>query len=182
VSDSADNHEGRRGNRESGQALVEFALVLFPLVVFVGGIIQLGTGVARWHDLDRIANEGARAAAIQQWPGCPSTQTTCTGSPVCHPANPNTLLGRSLLNYLGCEAADAKMPGAVIEVCRPTASALVGDPITVKLRTRINFLSEEVNTATNKLKNKVTSIGVTLRGEATMRLEQTPSKYTPTPC
>ena len=151
--------------------MVEFALVLLPLLVFVGGIIQLGIGIANWHDLNRIANEGARYAAINEWPNCPMGLQPCTGNPTCHPANPASLNGRSLANYLRCEAVDAGLPaGVTLVICRPLATAAPGDPIRVKLAYRVNFLNHDSGDV-----RKVSWFGVTLRGDATMRIERTPS-------
>jgi hypothetical protein len=150
--------------------MVEFLLVLFPLVVFVGGVIQLGIGIANWHDLNRIANEGARFAAINEWPNCTTGNQPCTGNPVCNPANPATLTGRSLSNYLRCEAIDAGLPaGVTVTICRPGTTAAIGDPVSVKLDYRTNFLSLDGNA------DDITWLGLDLHGEATMRLEQTPS-------
>ena len=53
--------------------MVEFALILFPLLLLVAGIIQFGIGLNYWLDMQRIANQGARWAAVNNWPpDCPS--------------------------------------------------------------------------------------------------------------
>ena len=74
-----------RQDPESGQATVEFALILFPLLILVVGIIQFGIGLNYWLDMKRIANQGARWAAVNNWPAqCPrSTQVgyTCNNTP-----------------------------------------------------------------------------------------------------
>jgi hypothetical protein len=148
--------------------MVEFVLVLLPLLVFVGGVIQLGIGIANWHDLNRIANEGARFAAIDEWPDCPSGAQPCTGNPACN-ANQAALNGRSLTNYLRCEAVAAGMPGITdVVICRPGATAAIGEPVTVRLRSRLSFLSLDAND-----RNKASWLGLTLRGQATMRIERT---------
>ena len=91
-----DTRARRRQDRESGQAMVEFVLVLFPLLVLVGGVIQLGIGIANWHDLNRIANEGARFAATNEWPGCAASQQTCTANPLdCQPRPRPLLMGEA---------------------------------------------------------------------------------------
>ena len=62
----------RRKNDESGQAMVEFALILFPLLMVVAGIIYFGIGLNYWLDMNRVANQGARQAAVNNWPNqCP---------------------------------------------------------------------------------------------------------------
>ena len=54
----------RRKDGERGQAMVEFALILFPLLILVAGIIQFGIGLNYWLDANRIANQGARFAVV----------------------------------------------------------------------------------------------------------------------
>jgi hypothetical protein len=178
-----------RQNRESGQAMVEFVLVLIPLLVFVGGVIQLGTGIANWHDLNRIANEGARYAAINEWPNCPSGLQPCNayltqagGEIECHPADPTDLDDRSLSHYLTCEAVDAGLPAIIPEICHlgSGANATIGDPITVRLRYRVNFISSDTVDPAATLDDPSVRqdphwLGVNLVGEATMRIERTPS-------
>ena len=67
----------RRKNNESGQAMVEFALILFPLLIVVTGIIQFGIGLNYWLDMNRVANQGARWATVNNWPAqCPRPTTT----------------------------------------------------------------------------------------------------------
>ena len=44
----------RRKDRESGQAMVEFALILLPLLLLVAGIIQFGIGLNYWLDTASI--------------------------------------------------------------------------------------------------------------------------------
>src|SRR3972149_11101663 len=71
-------------DRESGQATTEFALILFPLLILVAGIIYFGIGLNYWLDMQRIANQGARWAAVNNWPpDCPrgSTVGDCDGTP-----------------------------------------------------------------------------------------------------
>ena len=52
--------------------MVEFALILFPLLMVVAGIIYFGIGLNYWLDMNRVANQGARQAAVNNWPSqCP---------------------------------------------------------------------------------------------------------------
>ena len=53
---------------ESGQAMVEFALILVPLLIIVVGIIQFGIGLNYWLDMNRLANQGARWAVVELRP------------------------------------------------------------------------------------------------------------------
>ena len=63
-------------DRESGQALVEFALILPLFLMIVVGIIQFGVGLNFWLDMQRIANQGARWAVVNEYPGCPRSGPT----------------------------------------------------------------------------------------------------------
>ena len=65
------------------------------------------------------------------------------------------------------------MPSPVtIVICQPEATG-VGEPVTVKLSSRVSFLSLNKDGL-----NKVDWLGVTLRGQATMRASEPPTKYT----
>jgi Flp pilus assembly protein TadG len=50
--------------RESGQALVEFALVLPVLMLLVMGIVDFGFAFNQWNTAQNAAREGARMAAV----------------------------------------------------------------------------------------------------------------------
>ncbi len=151
--------------------MVEFALVLFPLVLIIGGIIQLGIAVSNWHSLNLIADQSARAAAANRWPGCTDTMTTCVQNPACNAANLNN---RSLVNYIRCELEDSGVgSAATVVICRPVNSE-IGSPVTVRISTRKNFLSVLETFAGG---NVVEWLGVDIEGEATMAMSRPPSKY-----
>ena len=140
---------------ENGQATTEFALILFPLLILVAGIIQFGIALNFWLDMQRIANQGARWAAVNNWPpDCP------LGSPSC--GTPNTLQ-----ESLTRQALSNGLRGNVsVSVCYPQktpATVQVGDPVKVRLTSPFTFLP-------------VLGIGqITLQANATMRLEQKPT-------
>jgi hypothetical protein len=133
--------------------MVEFALILFPLLLLVAGIIQFGIGLNYWLDLQRVSNQGARWAAVNNWPpDCPRGSGSC--------ATPNTLQ-ESLVRMA---IADGLQDSVQVEVCYPLNSgateAIIGDPVRVRMETPFTFVP-------------ILGIGtITLRGEATMRLEQ----------
>jgi Flp pilus assembly protein TadG len=54
----------RCADRESGQALVEFALVFPVLMLLVVGIIDFGFAFNTWNTAQNAAREGARIAAV----------------------------------------------------------------------------------------------------------------------
>ena len=146
----------RRQDPESGQAMVEFALILFPLLLIVGGIIWFGIGLNYWLDMQRIANQGARWAAVNNWPpDCPRTATSC--------GSPNTLQ-----ETLKRQVLTAGLKSAVtVEVCYPDNNIkTIGHPVKVHLEAPFTFVP-------------ILGIGtIALSANATMRLEQEPDLIT----
>lgn len=55
---------GMLGNNERGQALVEFALVIIPLMLLVLGIVEFGWLLNGQITVTSSAREGARLAAV----------------------------------------------------------------------------------------------------------------------
>ena len=154
----------RRQDGERGQAMVEFALILFPLLILVAGIIQFGIGLNFWLDENRIANQGARWAVVNSWPGCARTAAadSCVATPACTAAPTNT----TLANYLKCQAISQGLRNSVtVSVCYPddgnaSNDGEVGTPVRVRLEAPFTFVP-------------ILNIGtINLRGTATMRLEQ----------
>lgn len=140
-------------NREGGQSTVEFALILMPLLLLVAGIIQFGIALNYWLDMQRIANQGARWAAVNNWPpDCPVGSASC--------ASPNTLqetLRRQMLTN-GLKTN----PTTSVELCYPNGGKSgLGDPVRIQIRSRFNLLP-------------ILGVGsLDLKAKATMRLEHT---------
>jgi TadE-like protein len=143
--------------RESGQAMVEFALILFPLLLLVVGIIQFGIGLNYWLDMQRIANQGARWAAVNNWPpDCPvgSSVGDCDGTP--NPTLQTALVQEALTNGL--------QSSVTVQICYPANSGspteVSGNPVRVRLDSPFDLLP-------------ILGWGsLKLRADATMRLEQ----------
>jgi Flp pilus assembly protein TadG len=55
----------RRRTGDRGAAAVEFALILFPLMLIVFGIINYGDMLSVRQSVSQAASEGARAAAVE---------------------------------------------------------------------------------------------------------------------
>ena len=106
--------------------MVEFALILFPLLLLVVGIIQFGIALNYWLDMQRIANQGARWAAVNNWPpDCPAGSAVgdCDGSP-------NPALQESLVD----EAITTGLQSSVtVEICYPDGVDSQGHPVRVTL-------------------------------------------------
>ncbi len=142
---------------ESGQAMVEFALILPFLAAFVVLIIQAGTAFNYWNDLNQMAADGARRAAV------------------------NNVPGGDLTSFITNEADSGDLRTHV-KVCITfghtdatgkeslTTTPQAGDAI--KITTMVPFSLANIAAPSND-PNSVLSIKE--RGKATMRLEATPT-------
>jgi hypothetical protein len=144
--------------------MVEFALILFPLLTIVAGIIWFGIGLNYWLDMQRIANQGARWAAVNNWP--PECQRGTDTPPGCTGTS-------SLTETLRRQAvADGLEDSVDVFVCFPAETSSsgpdvreAGDPVRVRLETDFGFFFMD-------------TITIKLVGEATARLEQDPELIT----
>ena len=151
---------------ESGQAMVEFALILFPLLILVVGIIQFGIGLNYWLDMNRLANQGARWAAVNNWPAqCPRNDAptyncnSSTASTPCATVFATNSQAR-LRDVLRCQTRTT----VNLSLCYPgqtPANATIGEPVKVKLTAPYTFFF-------------IDKVSVTLTATATMRLERVP--------
>ncbi|HEU4972337.1 MAG TPA: TadE/TadG family type IV pilus assembly protein [Gaiellaceae bacterium] len=163
----------RLRNSESGQATTEFALILLPLLIVVGGIIYFGIGLNYWLDMNRVANQGARWAAVNNWPAaCPRNPVPSDTSYACSStaANCNAALAlNSKANLQQVLRCSTRNPSAAVSICYPGVAVLGtedrGDPVKVKLTAPYKFWF-------------VNSVGITLTATATARLEQKPTLIT----
>ena len=140
--------------------MVEFALILFPLLLLVVGIIQFGIALNYWLDMQRIANQGARWAAVNNWPpDCPAGSAVgdCDGTP-------NPTLQVSLVNQA---LTQGLQDGVTVKICYPDEVGSQGHPVRVRLEAPFDLLP-------------ILGVGsLNLRADATMRLEQQPTHITP---
>ena len=165
---SSDKHRGlvrtrdlihlrrRRAGSERGQATTEFALILFPLLIIVAGIIYFGIALNYWLDMQKVANQGARWAAVNcgQSASTPQTPNPCSPS------------GQTLQQTLKQQAVASGLQKCVgVQISFPSGQQEVGEPVRVQLISPFRL---------------VPLIGVTkitLNASATMRLEQKPSAF-----
>jgi Flp pilus assembly protein TadG len=143
----------RRCRDERGTSLTEFALVLPLLLVLILGMIDFGKAINYWLDETHLANEGARLAVVDSWPG-----------------KGGTSLQQYILNQVdsaelaGTTATEGTPHSAQVCISFPNGTHNVGDPVKVTVNYDYNWL--------RYLFNQV-NIGpvTTIRGESTMRLE-----------
>jgi Flp pilus assembly protein TadG len=67
-------------DRRSGQALVEFALVIPVFLLILLAIFDLGRGVFAYTSITNAAREGARLAIVNQGPGLPEQRVRAQSS------------------------------------------------------------------------------------------------------
>jgi Flp pilus assembly protein TadG len=139
----------RRLRNERGQAAVEFALVIPFLCLIIIAILHFGKVMNYWLDLNQVAAEGARKAAVNTFASDSDADTY--------------LRDRLETTELRSGGTTSIPAAATINVCAPEGIG-VGDPVTVQVSVpyALPFIGATV----------------TLRGSATMRLEQA-LDYTP---
>jgi len=119
----------RRDQR--GTALVEFALVAFPLFLILFGIIDFGRALNYYNDMTQLAGQGARFAAVNQEP-CTTGQVGCTPGPA------TASFQQDLSKW--SDSPELKNKVMVCIKNNPTTTT-VGSPVTVKVSYTFHFLS-----------------------------------------
>ena len=165
---------------QRGAALVEFALIL-PILLFLAlGIVDFGRAMNYWNDVNQIAGDGARFAAVNNNPGSKLTPPiTDFRQWLRTQAETSELKDGTSAGGTPAICPDASHPNCSksvttrLKVCveSPTGQPLtVGNPIKVSVKSSYNlipFLGE--NTQAGSVK---------IEGSAVMRLEQ---NYSGTP-
>lgn len=136
----------RKTRSESGQSIVEFALVVPLILVLVLVLVDFGKAMNYWLDLTRVANEGARLAVVS-----PSLPTE------------SSIRARLLSNELRNGGTASVVDQADVDI---SGGCAVGDPVTVVLTSEYHWFDVPSWIP-------ITGGGlVTIRGRATMRREQ----------
>jgi Flp pilus assembly protein TadG len=143
-------------NREDGQALPEFALVLPILIVVFIGIIHFGKAFNYWNDATHITAEGARYAAVNNKP---------------YPSNPASLQAQLLAQGDTAELRNggtADVPAAS-QVCIdfPTGTPAKGEPVRVTMTFQYHWMPLF----------DLDIVSTTVTSTAVMRLETAPTNY-----
>ncbi len=147
--------------RERGQAMVEFAIIAPLFIILVAGIIQFGVVLNFWLDMQRIANQGARWAVVDAYPGCPRTSPS---PPSCSPTLQAYLASQPVsggLDPCGVEISFPDPDGAGPGIGEPKS----GNPVKVRLEDTFTLVP-------------ILGIGtLTLGADATMRQEWEATQY-----
>ena len=157
----------KAARREDGAVLVEFALVLAPLLFLIFGFMYIGLAVNAKIDATHLTAEAARYIAVNQNPGSPGPINT----------------------YILDRGGTAAIKNGTLTIClqsnaekSPPTSGQVGDPVKVVLQANSANLVPLVGSL--PLIGSVTTLTIptlTAMGETTMRLEAVPSKFLPLP-
>jgi Flp pilus assembly protein TadG len=131
--------------RDSGSAMVEFALVLPVLLLIIMGIVDFGRALNYWIDETHLANEAARFAAVGHNPGDDS--------------------GLTLQEWTRAQAVTAELRDDLgMQVCLDFPNGpQVGEPLEVTVTATfawLPFLTDQAGLTTTELE-----------GSSTMRLE-----------
>ncbi|MBA3375165.1 MAG: pilus assembly protein [Actinobacteria bacterium] len=156
----------RRRGRERGQALVEFALIMPLFVLLLMGIIQFGLALNFWLDMQRLANQGARWAVVNQWPADPDGGGPKLGMSEPCLSDPKVTCTQTLQAYLKAERISGGLQPCV-NITFPNVTKAIGDPVMVEVKAPLRFLKMPF----------VVLPGINIGAKATMRLEQTPMRY-----
>jgi hypothetical protein len=128
---------------EDGQGAVEFGMVVPLLCLIVLAILEFGKVMNYWLDLNHVASEGARKAAVNTFASDGAYDTY--------------LRPRLETEELRAGGTSSISAPAAIAVCLPEGGD-VGDPVTVQVSAVYSL--------------PLIGASITLKGRATMRMEQ----------
>jgi Flp pilus assembly protein TadG len=140
--------------RQDGQALAEFALVIFPLCLLLFGMIDLGRAFNYWNDATHLTAEGARYAAVNRKPD--------PGSALSLQAQIRNQADTDELRDGGTSSVESAS-----QVCLdfPNGTSNIGDPVRVRM------------TFTYKWLPLIGVLSTPIESSAVMRLEAPPTTY-----
>jgi Flp pilus assembly protein TadG len=145
---------------ESGQALVEFALVIPILLLVMLAVLHFGKAINYWNDATHITAEGARYAAVNRKPNPGNAQSLQA-----------QLLAQADSTELKSGGSDSIPTAAQVCVEYPNGTSAIGDPVRVRMR----FTYHWMGFISGFLPSKVSS--TTIESTSVMRLETPPTNY-----
>lgn len=145
--------------RENGQAAVEFALVVPIICVLMVAFFDFARFIDYWFDMNRVASEGARIAAVNTGTGTVNDGTAVT---------PTSIKNRLLFDQKASSCVGISLP----------SGAGIGKPVTINVRVPFNWA---VIPASIPFVGGTGGGSVTIRAAATMR-QEIPASYGQTSC
>ena len=160
----------RRLQDDSGQALVELALVIPVLMFVIFGGIELTRGISYWLDSNHVANETARWAAVNRLPAYAGVAATTAPTEANFQAFAANELNQA--NVPGTSASQGTVRG--FKVCLPQgSSSVVGDP--VKVTVTLSWPLPLITSLSRVLGFSAGTTSIPIQGSSEMRLEQVPT-------
>lgn len=147
---------GTRAAAESGQTLVEFAVVLVALCLLVFGITQFGQAFNVANDETHLAEMAARYAAVNY--------------------NPGSANGLTFVQWVMRQGGTSFAKNGQISICFPNGTSNVGDPVKVVAKSSV-FSFQPLTALASLAKSVGIPAQITIQGQAVMRLEAPPSMY-----
>ena len=142
---------------ERGQAMVEFAIIAPLFILLVAGIIQFGVVLNFWLDMQRLANQGARWAVVNQYP-------MSSGAICLRTTNPAGSCPETLQDYLASQPVAGGL-NPCVDITFGPAGAKVGEPVTIRLESTFTLVP-------------IVDVGtISLGADATMRQEWAGTQY-----
>jgi len=143
---------------QSGQALVEFTLVLPVLLLLFFGMLDFGKAYNYWNDANHLTAEGVRFAVVNRKPD---------------PANAASLQVqiRNQADTGELRTGGTSAVSAPAQVCVefPSGTSNVGDPVRVRMTFTYTFIPF--------IGAKVAALSKTIATTSVMRLEALPTNY-----
>jgi hypothetical protein len=158
--------------------MIEFALVVPILLVILFAILDFGKAFNYWIDETQVASAGARWAVVNKYP----VDSACTypADLLCLQKFIRQQADTSELRNGG--TANIKNPMQVCISFPEGGTPAVGDPVTVEVRARYNWLPlftspDFWRLVTRRSDAKPLPTSIPLEQSATMRLEALPTNY-----
>jgi TadE-like protein len=157
------SHIRSRATDESGQALVEFALVIPVLLLVLLAVLDFGKAFNYWMDATHISAEGARYAAVNRKPNSADSATL-----------QQQLLDQADTGELRDGGSGSLPNPAQVCVSFPNGTSLPGDPVKVTMQFTYNWMPPIRSLVPGGDHIAPTT---TVTSSSTMRLEATPTNY-----
>lgn len=142
--------------------MVELALAMPVLLLVLVGILQFGKAFNYWIDLTHLSSEGARWAVVDKNLGDTDGDGTVEAGE------------QTLQQYIACRANTGELKkNSRVYIEFPSGSG-PGDPVRVRLQYQFRFLKFMTDAA------GLPSVGITIHGSTTQRLERSPTRYSDT--
>ncbi|WP_324334266.1 TadE family protein [Baekduia sp.] len=145
-------------HQQDGQALVEFALVLPLLAIFLFGMLDFGKAYNYWNDATHLSAEAARYAAVNSAPN-PASAVSLQAQ----------IQGQADTGELRNGATASVPSAATVCIDFPNGTSNPGDPVRVRMTFTYTWVP--------LIGTQLSSLSTTISSSSVMRLEAPPTTY-----